>query len=690
MRKSESMLIQEDTSQDGNDSVASPRIHNKTEFVHDLSVSPADKVERSVRRGCEMFLSRQAEEGFWVYDLEADCTIPAEYLLLQRFLRRETDPGTESSIVQYLRNSQLPDGGWSLYEEGHADLSATVKAYFALKIFGDTPDMEHMVRARRLVLSMGGAAKANVFTRITLALFGQIPWRTTPAMPVEIMLLPSWFFFHLEKVSYWARTVIVPLLILYARRPVCRLRYEESIPELFISPPESHVHVDGFTSGNLCRNCFILLDRTLKKFEPFFPRATREKAIRNALSWTRERMQGEGGIGGIFPAMANGVMAMKVEGVPEDDPGYQRGLKAVDDLLTQGKENCFCQPCLSPVWDTCLSLSALLEAGMDREHQAIKQSVDWLFQKQIFKPGDWSRRNPKLAPGAWAFQFENTYYPDVDDTSMVLMGLIRAGCLDKKDHRERFSKAVNWLLGLQSSDGGWGAFDVDNNRLYLNNIPFADHGALLDPSTSDLTGRCVELLSLLGFDRTFPPIARGLRFLRKEQEEFGGWYGRWGVNYIYGTWSVLMGLRQAGEDMRLPYVRRAVDWLKTCQNPDGGWGETCYTYNDPAMAGQGPSTASQTAWALLGLMAAGEERSATVRKGVNHLVAGQTDQGGWQERHYTGTGFPRVFYLRYHGYSQYFPLWALGVYKRLLTEGLMLEDSIRRKTPADLDLPLVS
>ncbi len=641
-------------------------------------------LDEGIGRALSRFLSTQNPEGHWVFPLEADASIPSEYLLLQRFLGRTTEPAHRARIARSIRRTQLPDGGWPLYEEGVADISASVKAYFALKLTGDSPDAPHMARARKRILALGGAEKCNVFTRITLALFGQIPWRTVPAIPAEIMLLPRRFFFHIDKVSYWSRTVMVPLFILYTRRPVCALTPQEGVRELFTAPPETLRHLDRLVPGKARKNAFILLDRLLKRVDSRMPRSAREEAIRRAERWTRDRMKGEGGIGGIFPAMANAVMALKVLGYGPDDPDYERGLKSLDELLVDRGDEILCQPCHSPVWDTCLALCAVMEAGLAPDHAAVTAAVDWLFQKQVFVRGDWARRAPKLAPGAWAFQFENALYPDVDDTAKVVMALLRAGVMDRQDRRDRIVAAANWVLGMQGSDGGWGSFDIDNNFHYLNDIPFADHGALLDPSTADLTGRCVELFSLLGYRRGFPPIDKALRFLRKEQEPCGAWFGRWGVNYIYGTWSVLIALRQLGEDMTRPYVRKAVAWLQSRQNADGGWGESCRSYEDPSLAGQGASTASQTAWALMALMAGGEVRSAAVRRGIAYLLDLQDDQGGWEEKLYTGTGFPRVFYLRYHGYSQIFPLWALGVYRRLLTDGKTVEDQVRRKRPVEL------
>lgn len=650
-----------------------------------------------------LLASRQKEDGHWVFDLEADVTIPAEYVMLQRFIGRNLSPGMRSKLSSYMLERQLPDGGWPLYAvDGNTNISASVKAYFALKLLGHDKNAPHMVRARNMILALGGAAKCNVFTRITLALFGQVPWHTPPAMPIEIMLLPKWFFFHLSKISYWSRTVVVPLLILYAKQPVCRLGYNEEIAELFTTPPDMLVHLDRFRPFAWRKNAFIMLDRVLKRTMHLIPECIGKHALDKAECWTRTRMKGDGGIGAIYPAMANAVMALKTLGYDERDPDYLRGLQAVDSLLIHGKfeaaslpadgnepfftaydttssaapewyptpimqgaenlEFSFCQPCNSPVWDTCLSLTALSESNLGSNGYSANMAMEWLFSQQIFSSGDWSDKRPGLECGGWAFQYENALYPDVDDTSKVLMSLFRVGALERVEYREKISLAVRWVLGMQSSDGGWGAFDVDNNYLYLNDIPFADHGALLDPSTADLTGRCIEMLGMLGLGPDYPPIARGIAYLKKEQEPFGGWFGRWGVNYLYGTWSVLSGLRMAGEDMESAYIKKAVEWLFSCQNSDGGWGETCASYDDPSLAGSGASTASQTAWALLALMAAKEEGHVAVKSGIRYLT--ETYNNGWEEKHFTGTGFPRVFYLRYHGYSLFFPVWALEVYRR--------------------------
>lgn len=630
--------------------------------VHPLA-RPTDPVTEALTLSARALTTRQAEDGHWRFDLEADATIPSEYIFLQRFLGR-SDEAREAKIGKYLRRRQNENGSWSLYHGGPGDISATVKAYFALKLSGHEPDAPHMQLARGWILSNGGAESVNVFTRIALAIFGQLPWRTVPAMPVEIMFLPRWWFFNLSKVSYWSRCVIVPLLIIFAKRPVVNLPRKHGVEELFQSPPQKLRNLDHFRSGQALKNCFIALDHVLKVIDPMIPRFIRDRAVKRAENWMREHTRGKGGIGAIYPAIANAVMALKLLGAPDDDPDLVRSIQAIEDLVLDGENETYCQPCVSPVWDTCLSLTALTEAGAGKEHPAVAQAVEWLFDHQIFVNGDWVDQAPGLEPGGWAFQYENDRYPDVDDTGMVLMSLLRAGAHDKQHKLKRINQAVNWVLGMQNPDGSWGAFDIGNNYEYLNKIPFADHGALVDPGTADLTSRSVELLAMLGYDATFPPVQRALAFLEQDQEEDGSWYGRWGVNYIYGTWSVLSSLGAIGEDVAKPYVRKAVQWLQDHQHEDGGWGESCNTYDDAALTGHGLSTASQTAWALLALMAVGEVGSLHVRRGIDYLVRTQNAAGEWDEEEYTGTGFPRVFYLRYHGYSRYFPVWALATYAR--------------------------
>ena len=528
-----------------------------------------DELRQTISQCGEALLNRQDSVGFWRFDLEADTTIPAEYLLLQYFLG-SVDRDREQKMCNYIRKRQLENGAWPLYEGGPGNISATVKAYFVLKLAAEAPNSPMMMRAREWVHGHGGAENVNVFTRICLAVFGQLPWRTVPAMPVEMLFLPRWFYFNPSKVSYWSRCVIVPLLILFAKRPVHQFTAEQGVAELFLTPPEQLKHIDKFAPGKHVRNAFIALDRLLKLLEPLTPHSVRARALGRAERWMRDHMQGEGGIGAIYPAMANAVMALKVLGCSPEDRDYVRGIDAIEALVLEGADESYCQPCVSPIWDTCLSINALCEAGLAFDDPRIVAGVSWLFEKQILVRGDWSEAVPTLESGGWAFQFENALYPDVDDTSMVLMSLLRANAQRHPEQRRRIGQAVNWMLGMQNSDGGWGAFDVDNYREYLNNIPFADHGALVDPSTSDVTARCVEALAMLGYARSSAPVARGLQFLRDEQEQHGGWYGRWGVNYLYGTWSVLACLGALGEDPAQPYIRKAVEWLKDRQNEDGG------------------------------------------------------------------------------------------------------------------------
>jgi squalene-hopene/tetraprenyl-beta-curcumene cyclase len=628
-------------------------------------------LDSAIARAREHLLGLQAPDGHWVGELEADVTISAEHLLLCRFLDR-VDPAREQKIVRYLRRRQRADGGFDLFEGGPTNLSATIKAYFAMKVAGVPVDDPAMVRARYQVLALGGPPRANVFTKIQLALFGEYDWRGVPAMPIEIMLLPRGFFFDLYEVSYWSRTVIVPLLVIMDRKPVKRLPPELRLDELW-PVPRARASLrfprvpDPFSwRGLLWKNVFIAVDDGLKVWERLSPRPLRARAVEAARAWLEERLAVPGGLGGIYPAMANAVLAMRLLGRPDDDPLVARQLKELEALAVEDGEELRYQPCVSPVWDTALAVHALVESGLPPDHPTLRRAGEWLLERQIETPGDWQRKRPDVPPGGWAFQYDNAYYPDVDDTAVALTALAKVRGLDPPRLGRSVERGLAWLLGMQGSDGGWASFDVDNNRLHLNNIPFADHGALLDPSTEDLTGRGLELLGTLGHRPDSPPARRALAFVRRTQADHGAWYGRWGVNYIYGTWSVLRGLGAIGEDLRQPYVERAVRWLLAHQNGDGGWGETCESYDRPELAGIGDSLPSQTAWALLGLFAAGYTRGAAVERGVAHLLATQRADGSWEDRFWNGTGFPRVFMLKYHYYAKYFPLWALGVYRRSL------------------------
>jgi squalene-hopene/tetraprenyl-beta-curcumene cyclase len=618
----------------------------------------------------QTLLECQQSDGHWVFELEADATIPSEYVLLRHYRGEPRDAALEQKIANYLRRIQGKHGGWSLYHDGDFDMSASVKAYFALKMIGDSPDVPHMKRAREAILARGGAIHCNVFTRALLSLYGILSWRSVPEMPVEIMLLPRWFPFHLSKVSYWARTVLVPLLVLQALRPQARNPLGIRIDELFLQPPLSigpaakapHQRWTWFA-------LFRGLDAVLRPASKLFPKTLRRRSIDRAVGFVTERLNGDDGLGAIFPAMANATMMFDVLGDSEK-AAVARG--SVEKLLVVGKNEAYCQPCVSPIWDTALTCHALLELGSNESRAAALRGLDWLLPRQVLNVvGDWGFRRPQVRPGGWAFQYANAHYPDLDDTAVVVMAMDRArriGAGARYDHA--IERGVEWIKGMQSRNGGWAAFDVDNVYDYLNNIPFADHGALIDPPTEDVTARCVSMLAQLGetLDNS-ECLSRGLDYLRTTQRPDGSWYGRWGLNYIYGTWSSLCALNACGIDRRSAEIRKAVEWLLSIQNPDGGWGEDGTSYkldyrgHEPAL-----STPSQTAWALLGLMASGETNNPAVERGVRYLSKTQTESGLWDEERFTATGFPRVFYLRYHGYRQFFPLWALARYRNLKTK----------------------
>jgi squalene-hopene/tetraprenyl-beta-curcumene cyclase len=635
--------------------------------IADLAASPAD-LEGAIGRATEAILALQREDGHWVFELEADATIPAEYVLLKHFLGEPADLELEAKIANYLRRIQGAHGGWPLFHEGAFNISASVKAYFALKMIGDSTEAPHMVRAREAILAHGGAATCNVFTRAMLALFAQIPWRGVPVMPVEIMLLPRWFPFHLDKISYWARTVLVPLLVLMALKPRARNPRGIGIAELFVVAP---ARVRNWPKGphqvQRWSAIFGAVDRLLRRIEPLFPGKSRRRAIDRAAEFVIERLNGEDGLGAIFPAMANTVMMFEILGYAHDDPRVVLARRSIEKLLVVKEHEAYCQPCLSPIWDTALVCHALMEAGGERAAGSAIRGLDWLKPLQELETvGDWAVQRPHVRPGGWAFQYANPHYPDLDDTAVVVMAMDRAAAKGGEDYRTAIARGREWVEGLQSRNGGWGAFDADNDHDYLNYIPFADHGALLDPPTADVTGRCLGMLAQLGESKDNPAVAAAIAYLLRTQMTDGSWYGRWGMNYVYGTWSVLAGLNAAGVDLQSPEIRRAVDWLVRIQNPDGGWGEDGDSYKlgykgyEPA-----PSTASQTAWALLALMAAGEVEHPAVSRGIFYLQQHQAEDGLWAEERYTATGFPRVFYLRYHGYGKFFPLWAMARYRNL-------------------------
>jgi squalene-hopene/tetraprenyl-beta-curcumene cyclase len=640
---------------------AKPGSSSNLVSYHLTRVKERSLLDRAIELARDALLERQRAEGHWVFELEADCTIPAEYILMMHFLD-EIDGVLEQKLAAYLRTHQAEHGGWPLYHGGGFDLSASVKAYFALKIAGDGPEAPHMARARAAILEHGGAARANVFTRIALALFGELPWRGVPYIPVEIMLLPRWFPFHLDKVSYWSRTVMVPLFILCTLRPIARNPRAVHIRELFTTPPEEERHY--FRRSGVLAKVFFALDRFGRAIDPFIPRWMRERALRRAEAWTLARLNGEDGLGAIFPAMVNALEAMVILGYPSDDPRRVTAKRAIQKLLVVQPSSAYCQPCVSPVWDTALAALAMQQTGCEAAVGAAERALAWLQPRQLVdEPGDWRARRPQLRGGGWAFQYANSYYPDLDDTAVVVWAMHQA---TSNRYAESVTRALDWLVGMQSRDGGFAAFDADNTCYYLNAIPFADHGALLDPPTSDVTARVVSVLGHVGRPQDQPALDRAIRYLRRQQEPDGSWFGRWGTNFIYGTWSVLIAFAEAGIETQDPAVRRAVGWLTARQNPDGGWGESNDSYYRlPAggPAGAAASAPHQTAWAVLALLAAGEARSDSTRRGVDYLLRTQATGGLWSDPAYTAPGFPRVFYLKYHGYCAYFPLWALAAYR---------------------------
>jgi squalene-hopene/tetraprenyl-beta-curcumene cyclase len=618
-------------------------------------------VEHAVQQAAAALLSLQNPEGYWWAELESNVTITSEYIMLHRLLGLPEQDFAR--MAAYLLDKQLANGGWSLWYGDGGEISTSVEAYLALKLAGMPRQDPRLVRARDFILARGGALKTRVFTRIFMALFGQISWEGIPLLPVELMLFPSWFWFSIYDFSSWTRATVVPLMIIMARRPVFPLSPDQGITELFLAPDEpfGQHRVSFKARGPALDNFFVAMDRTFKFFHRRPKGWPHKLAMKKAEEWILEHQEESGDWAGIQPAMLNSILALHVLGYAPDHDVIRRGLDALKFFTLREGDRMWLQSCISPVWDTALALRALAAAEIPPQDQAMTKGADWLIKQQILVKGDWSVKNPNLPPGGWAFEFANNWYPDIDDSAMVLVALKEA-LAEPEKHAEALNRGVAWCLGMQSSNGGFAAFDVDNTKEWLNAIPFGDLKALVDPPTEDVTGRALEMMGAFGMGPEQPAAQRALNFIKATQHPDGPWWGRWGVNFIYGTWSVLLGLRGLGEDMGQSYIRRAVTWLKSVQNADGGWGECIESYRQHELKGQGPSAASQTAWAVMALIAAEEALSPEVQAGVAYLVETQNSEGRWNEPYFTGTGFPSHFMIRYHLYRDCFPLMALGQY----------------------------
>ncbi|MEY3280170.1 MAG: squalene--hopene cyclase [Pseudomonadota bacterium] len=631
--------------------------------------SKAFSLDKAISQAQSALLDLQDSQGYWVFELEADCTIPSEYIMMMHYLD-DIDENLQAKIAVYLRSRQSEDGSYPLYTGGLGEISCSVKVYYALKMAGDDIHAPHMTKLREWILSQGGAAKANVFTRITLAIFEQLPWRGVPYIPVEIMLLPKWFPFHIDKVSYWSRTVMIPLFILYTLKATAKNPHKVNVLELFVTHPDEEQHY--FPERTLLNKFFLGLDKLGHITRPLIPKKAHELAIQKAHDWFVERMNGEDGLGAIFPAMVYSYEALLLLGYDKNHELVVTARKAIDKLLVINENDAYCQPCLSPVWDTGLSILALQEVQKNTPTKATSDSLanayTWLKSKQLLdEPGDWQISRPNVKGGGWAFQFNNPHYPDVDDTAVVAFAMTEAE--NATELNDSVHQATRWIAEMQSKNGGYGAFDVDNTYYYLNEIPFADHGALLDPPTSDVSARCAMLMGKVA--QNHPEYAQALErtidYLRTEQEPNGSWFGRWGTNYVYGTWSVLLALEQTNLPKTDDMYTKAATWLKSVQRADGGWGEDNYSYHDTNFSAKYHfSTAFQTAWAVLALCAAGEAHSAETKAGIDFILRTQKADGVWNDKCFTAPGFPKVFYLKYHGYDKFFPLWALARYRNEL------------------------
>jgi squalene-hopene/tetraprenyl-beta-curcumene cyclase len=642
-----------------------------------------DRVRDGVQRSVDWLLGQQHEDGYWCGELEADSMLEADYIFLHT-LFGTGDPGRMERAVNEILRHQNEDGGWSLYPGGPSNVSYGVKCYLALKLMGWKADHPVLVKARANVLSLGGVVKCNTFTKIYLCALGQYEYDAVPAIPPEIMLFPKWFYFNLYEISSWSRGILVPLTVIYSKKPFKKLPAEQCIDELFVGGRENaDLHLPWDRKHWISwRNFFLFLDRMMHWAERVHLRPLRKRSLKKVEQWMLARFERSDGLGAIYPAMLNSIVALRYLGYSVDDPQVIRAMDEFEKLGIDSPNGTpeyptptfRMVPCFSPVWDTAQVLSTLGDAGIAKNDPRMLKAADWLLSKEVRHKGDWAEKVRNVEPGGWYFEFNNEFYPDVDDTGEVLLGLKAVQNPRERYQYEVEQRAINWVFAMQCKNGGWAAFDKDNTKSIFQHIPFADHNAMLDPPTVDITGRILEMLAAYGYTRRDKRVEKALQFILSEQESDGSWFGRWGVNYLYGTFLVLRGLQAMDYSYLEPAVQQAAEWIRMVQNPDGGWGETCGTYDDPNQRGVGASTPSQTAWALLGLLAANDTRSDSVAKGVRWLIERQHTDGSWDElmpgrngeSYYTGTGFPRVFYLGYHLYKQYFPLLALTTYEKAI------------------------
>jgi squalene-hopene/tetraprenyl-beta-curcumene cyclase len=624
------------------------------------------RLASAISRARNYLFSRQAPEGYWCGELEADTTLVSDYIFLHMVLGTVDKVRFEKCARQILR-FQNEDGGWPIYNGGPSNISAAVKAYFALKIAGYTPDHPALTKARKWILSQGGVPAVNTFTKLYLCALGQYDYDAVPAIPPEIVLFPNWFWFNIYEISSWSRAILIPLSICYAKKPFKKIPDEMAIDELF--PDGRHYSSlrlkwshDKIVSW---RNTFLVIDRIAHWFERVHVRPLRSIALNKAEKWMLERLEKSDGLGAIYPAILNSIIALRCLGYSLDDPQVIRAIDEFEKLGIEEEDTFRMQPCMSPVWDTAYAMFALGESGTGRTEPRMVQAAEWMLKKQIRTKGDWAVKVKNVEPGGWYFEFNNEFYPDVDDSAMVMLALNHVDTTDDRYQSESVKRAIDWVLAMQCRNGGWASFDKDNDRMVFQYVPFADHNAMLDPATVDITGRVLECLAAHGYTMQDKAVQRAIKFIRGEQEADGSWFGRWGVNYIYGTMCVLRGLEAIGMDNHEPMVQQAAEWIRMMQNADGGWGESVGSYDDRNQKGIGESTSSQTAWALLGLMAAGDYTSEGVARGIAYLLQQQAQDGSWFEVPYTGTGFPRVFYLKYTYYYLYFPLMALTKYAKV-------------------------